>query len=155
VSHVTSPPIFVSHSRARRAAGSPHPPNIHHRPPTSVHTYKHLRAACKILAGVSDSTSSTLVHAHCNAWDPSSCFSAGHPPPPPLFFLLRPSSTPPAGTAIPASQQQPPLLLRPSTHIPYGLRGRGECPVSSSLLSQAYIPWGVLAAPVLMPSHIL
>src|SRR5271170_6890918 len=68
----------------------------------------------------------------------------GPPAPLPfLFFLLRPSSTPPAGTAIPASQQQPPLLLRPSTHIPYGLRGRGEGVVSSSLLSQAHIPYGL------------
>jgi hypothetical protein len=77
-------------------------------------------------------------------WGPSSCFSAApSSPPSPLFFLLRPSSTPPAGTAIPASQQQPPFLLRPSTHIPYGLRGRGEGLVSSSLLSQAHIPYGL------------
>src|SRR2546423_10228397 len=75
-------------------------------------------------------------------WGSSSCFSAAPLPPSPLFFLLRPSSTPPAGTAIPASQQ-PPLLLRPSTHIPYGLRGRGEGVVSSSLLSQAHIPYGL------------
>jgi hypothetical protein len=68
-----------------------------------------------------------------------------HPPSsalPPLFFLLRPSSTPPTGTAIPASQQQSPLLLRPSTHIPYGLRPWG---VPSFQLSSepSHIPCGL------------
>src|SRR5271168_416949 len=63
-------------------------------------------------------------------WGPSSCFSA---PPSPLCFSF-------SGQAPHPLRGLRFLLLKPSTHIPYGLRGRRESPVSSSLLSQASSP---------------
>jgi len=70
----------------------------------------------------------TLVHAQCHGVH----LLVSQHPPPFCFSFSGQAPHPLRGLRF--------LLLKPSTHIPYGLRGRIESPVSSSLLSQASSP---------------
>ena len=97
---VTSPPIFRFTLKRHRAAGSSHSPNIHHRPPTSVHTFKHLRAARKISARVVDPTRRVVCQIESNRWSGSRPKSRITPRNYTLIPIITPSYADYLGTVI-------------------------------------------------------